>query len=630
MPSYNNNNNNTRIINYLNKDYNDLLDNLIRYSRTYYPNTFNDFSPASPARIFMEMASYVGDVLSFYLDNQVQENFLLYARQSNNIYDMAYMYGYTPKISNAASGDVELFQQIPSIYDGTQYVPDYSFAVKIPQYTRLANNTGGGNGSYSYYTLNDTDFTVSSSFDPTEVTVYEVDQGGNPVFFLLKKSTKITSGDIVTKSLIFNDYVPYPTKTLKVSQFLSIIDVVDQDGNVYYEVDYLGQETIFDKELNRSYIDPNKTQDVNDAPYVLSAIKTDRRFTVRVLSTNTIALQWGAGKYGNDGDENIVPNQNNVGLGLSYEQKKLTTAFSPQNFIFTNSYGIAPSNTTLRVRMFTGGGFASNAPANSITIIDSAAVSYVNIPNDISLGNYIFGSISCNNPEPLTGGRGADTLNDIRENSMASYGSQLRTVTLDDYIIRTLSMPSIYGRVDKVYAQKPQLTDQQTSTIETVNLFVLGRNNDRRLNYLSNTVKENIRTYLNEYKMVGDTVEIRDAFIINIGINFDIIVRPNYNNNTVLTNCIQDLNVYFSISNWNINQPIYLRELYVLLDKVEGVQTVENVEIVNKVGDLLGYSEYSYDIQGATINRIVYPALDPSIFEVRYPSLDINGRVVSF
>ena len=629
MPSYTNNNS-TKIINYINKDYNDLLDNLITFSRTYYPNTFNDFSQASPARVFMEMTSYVGDVLSFYLDNQVQENFLVSARQSNNIYNMAYMYGYTPKISNAASGDVEIFQQIPSLFNGTEYVPDYSFAVKVPQYTRLANNSGGGNGAYNYYTLNDVDFTVSSSFDPTEVTVYEVDQSGNPVFFLLKKTTKITAGNITSRTLNFNAYTPYPTKTIQVSDYLNMIDVVDQDGNSYYEVEYLGQETIFDKELNRSYIDPNKSQDVNDAPYVLSAIKTDRRYTVRIINNNTIQLQWGAGKYGNDGDENILPNQNNVGLGLPYEQKKLTTAYSPQNFIFTNSYGIAPSNTTLRIRMFTGGGFESNAPSNSVTVIDTTTVRYVNIPNDITLGNYIIGSLSCNNPAPLTGGRGSDSLNDIRQNTMASIGTQLRAVTLDDYIIRTLSMPSIYGRVDKVYAQKPQLTDQQTSTIETLNLFVLGRNKDRRLNYLSNTVKENIRTYLNEYKMVGDTVEIRDAFIINIGINFDIIVRPNYNNNVVLTNCITDLNVYFSISQWSINQPIYLRELYVLLDKVEGVQTVENIEIVNKVGETLGYSEYSYDIEGATINRIVYPALDPSIFEIRYPEIDINGRVIAF
>ena len=230
----------------------------------------------------------------------------------------------------------------------------------------------------------------------------------------------------------------------------------------------------------------------------------------------------------------------------------------------------------------------------------------------------------------MTGGRGGDTLGEIKENSLSSYGSQLRTVTLDDYIIRALSLPSIYGRIGKVYAQKPQLSDQQTSTIETVNLYVLGENAEGRLTYLTNTVKENIRTYLNEYKMVGDTVEIRDAYIINIGVDFEIITQPNYNANIVLSQCIIRINEYFDLDKWNINQPIEIRNLYNLLDRVEGVQTVNNIEITNKVGEDLGYSQYSYDIHGATINRVVYPALDPCIFEVRFPRNDIRGKVVSF
>jgi len=213
---------------------------------------------------------------------------------------------------------------------------------------------------------------------------------------------------------------------------------------------------------------------------------------------------------------------------------------------------------------------------------------------------------------------------------MGIISSQLRTVTLDDYAIRVFSMPSIYGSVSKVYVEKPQLSDQQTSTIETVSIYALGYDQNRNLNYLSNTVKENIRTYLNEYKMIGDTVEIRDAFIINIGVNFDIVVRPNYNNNVVIVNCINQLIEYFNIVRRDINQPIQIRELFVLLDKVEGVQTVDDVRIVNKVGIQNGYSQYAYDIEGATLNKIVYPALDPSIFELRYPNQDINGRVINF
>jgi hypothetical protein len=206
----------------------------------------------------------------------------------------------------------------------------------------------------------------------------------------------------------------------------------------------------------------------------------------------------------------------------------------------------------------------------------------------------------------------------------------MRTVTLDDYITRVFSLPPEFGSVAKVYAEKPQLGDQQTSTIETISLYVLGYNRNGNLSNLTTTVKENITTYLNEFKMVGDTCEIRDAFIINIGVNFDIIVQPNFNNNLVLTNCINTLRDYFNILNRQINEPIQMRELFVILDRVDGVQTVSNIEIVNKSGVNDGYSQFGYDIDGATINRIIYPALDPSIFEVRYPGTDIKGRVVNF
>jgi hypothetical protein len=628
MPTYNSNNNSSKIIRYLNKDFGSFLNDLTTFSRTYFPNTFTDFSPASPARIFMEMSAYVGDVLAFYLDNQIQENFLLLARQSDNIYQAAYMYGYKPKLSNAASGDLNIFQQIPAIFDGTQYVPDYSYTIKVPQYTSV--RTGAGNEAYRFYTLNDLDFSVSSSIDPTELTVYEIDGSGNPIFFLLKKTTKITSGNIVTRTLQFNEYEEFPSRDISAPTFLNMIDVIDSDGNVYYEVDYLGQETIFRKEPNKNYLDPNKTQNIDDAPYVLSAIKSERRYILRVIDSNTIRLQFGSGRYSSGDDEDIIPNQNNVGLGLPYEQNRLTTAYSPQNFIFTNSYGIAPSNTTIQIRMFAGGGIQTNSPANSINIIDATLVRFNNVPPVSTTANYVINSLSCNNPDALTGGRGGDTLAEIKENSLSSYGSQLRTVTLDDYIIRALSLPSIYGRIGKVYAQKPQLSDQQTSTIETVNLYVLGENAEGRLTYLTNTVKENIRTYLNEYKMVGDTVEIRDAYIINIGVDFEIITQPNYNANIVLSQCIIRINEYFDLDKWNINQPIEIRNLYNLLDRVEGVQTVNNIEITNKVGEDLGYSQYSYDIHGATINRVVYPALDPCIFEVRFPRNDIRGKVVSF
>ena len=189
-------------------------------------------------------------------------------------------------------------------------------------------------------------------------------------------------------------------------------------------------------------------------------------------------------------------------------------------------------------------------------------------------------------------------------------------------------MPSEYGAISKAYVEKPKLTDNQVSTIETLNLFCLGLNSQGTLSPTSNTLKKNLRTYLSQYRIIGDNIEIRDAFVINIAIDFEIVVLPELNNSEVLLACIGELQNYFLIDEWQLNQPIMLRDLYILLDKVKGVQTVKNISITNKAGTTSGYSQYSYDIEGATQNQVIYPSLDPSIFEVKYPNEDIKGKVV--
>jgi hypothetical protein len=190
-------------------------------------------------------------------------------------------------------------------------------------------------------------------------------------------------------------------------------------------------------------------------------------------------------------------------------------------------------------------------------------------------------------------------------------------------------MPSDYGSISKAFIEQPRLTDNQVSTIETLNLYILSLNAQGYLSNATEGLKNNLRTYLSQYRMIGDNIEIRDAFIINIGVDFEIIVLPEYNNNEVILSCVVALQNYFNLSNWQINQPIFLRDLYVLLDKIKGVQTVKNISISNKAGTTSGYSQYAYDITGATQNQVIYPSLDPSIFEVKYPNTDIKGKVVS-
>jgi hypothetical protein len=270
----------------------------------------------------------------------------------------------------------------------------------------------------------------------------------------------------------------------------------------------------------------------------------------------------------------------------------------------------------------------SNASQNTLTNLDTSLISFNNINLNSTTANYIFQSISTSNPLAASGGKDGDTLEEIRQNSLSLIASQQRSVTADDYLIRALSMPSEYGAVAKAYIEQPKLTDDQVSTIETLNLFCLSKDADGYLFPPSTLLKQNLRTYLSQYRIIGDNIEIRDAFIINIALNFEIIVLPEYNNNEVLIRCVEELKSHFEIDKWQLNQPIFLRDLFILLDKIKGVQTVKDITITNKAGATTGYSPYAYDILGATQNQVIYPSLDPSIFELKYPNQDIKGRVV--
>jgi hypothetical protein len=609
-----------RDIKYINRDFSDFRQRLIEYTKTYFPNTYNDFSPSSPGMLFMEQAAYVGDVLSFYLDNQFQENFLQYARQTNNVYELAYMFGYKPKTTGVAQATIDFYQQLPAKTVSGSVVPDYDYAITIGENSIISPQNGS-----SFIIQDKLDFSVSSSQDPTEVSIYQI-SGNTPQYFLLKKNRNAISATINTQTFSFNDPQPFKTINISTANIIGILDIVDSDGNTWYEVDHLGQEMIYKPVSNTNINDPNNVVN-NLVPYILKLEKVQRRFATRFISQTNLQIQFGAGTT-NDNDEEITPNPNNVGLGLPFIKDKLTTAYSPSNFLYTNTYGIAPSNTTLTVRYLVGGGVTSNVPANSLTTLNTANSRFNNINLNSTTANYIFNSLASNNPNAASGGKGGDTLEEIRQNTLSLIASQQRSVTADDYLIRALSMPSEYGSITKAYIEQPKLTDEQVSTIETLNLYCLSQNSSGQLDYASDLLKKNLRTYLSQYRIIGDNIEIRDAYIINIGVNFEIIVLPEYNNNEVLLACVTTLQNYFNISNWQLNQPIFLRDLYILLDKVKGVQTVKTINISNLAGTSLGYSAYAYDIAGATQNQVIYPSLDPSIFEVRYPNLDIKGKVV--
>lgn len=610
-----------RDIKYVNRDFTSLRNSLVDYTKTYFPNTYNDFTPSSPGMMFMEMAAYVGDVLSFYVDNQFQETFIQYARQSQNLYDLAYMMGYKPKATTAATTQLDVYQQLPSKdLGGGNYVPDYSYALQIPEATPVTSNLSG---SLQFIIQDKIDFASSGSMDPTTVTVYQT-AGSVPTYFLLKKTRKAISADISTTSFTYTSPIPFSNNLIVNENIIGVLDIIDSNGNEWYEVDYLAQDAVYDSIKNSNPNDPNLSSDTNIA-YLLKTKQVAKRFATRFLNKTTLQLQFGSGNPG-DTTEELIPNPDNVGLGLPSEQDKLTTAFSPTNYIFTNSYGIAPSNTTLTVRYLVGGGVSANAPASTLTILNTNNVKFINSTvANTTLASQIFGTLLVNNPEAATGGSDGDDINEIRQNSMGNFQNQLRNVTFDDYVVRSLSLPPIYGTISKVYASKPQSSSNSNNTLD---LYVLSYNDNKELTTATPALKQNLATYLAEYKMINDAIGILDAFIINIGINFEIITLPSYNSDEVILKCISALKVAFNIDKWQINQPIMLKDLNILLDNIEGVQTVKKIEFTNKTGENLGYSDYSYDVLGATTNNVIYPSIDPMIFELKYPNTDIQGKVV--
>jgi len=304
----------------------------------------------------------------------------------------------------------------------------------------------------------------------------------------------------------------------------------------------------------------------------------------------------------------------------------------------TSTYGLVPSNTTLTVSYIVGGGTQANVPANSITTILSADTTETSLPlTTPTLNNAIIQSLAVNNVEPAAGGRNEETIEEIRQNTLAQFASQNRAVTREDYIMRVYSMPSTYGSAAKAYIMPDEQQNIGTSEIlDTVanplalNLYLLGYDANKNCTTLNTAVKENVKTYLSQYRMLTDSINIRNAYVINIGVKFDIIPLPSYNANQVLLNAIAVVKNYFNIDKWQISQPIVVSDLYNALFNVDGVQSVSKLNIVNLNDSSLGYSDVVYDVNAATRNGIIYPSLDPSIFEVKFPNTDIQGRITNY
>jgi len=620
-------------ISYLGKDFGQFRKGLIDFTKQYFPDTYVDFNEASPGMVFLELAAYVGDVLPYYADSNLKESMLEQASERANIFDIAKSLGYNPNNVVPAYVTLDVFHIVPSKGTGTSVAPDFNYALSIKPGMRVKQN----NGASIFRTLDSIDFAYSSSADPTEVTIYESDDVTKlPTYYLLKKQVRAVSGDVKTAVYSFVTPIAYDKIVLPETNITDIISMVESDGDNWHQVPYLAQDTIFEDVPNLAENDPDLAQYRSSSPSLLKLRKTAKRYITRLRSDSKLELQFGAGISDNN-DEEIVPNPDNVGNGLAGFRRSVDVDIDPSNFLYTRTYGQAPANTTLTVTYTIGNGVTDNVPANVLTQV--SFIEYdddVNTSNSGALVNFVKSTIAVNNSVPASGAKTSDSLQDIKNNALANFATQNRLVTREDYIIRAYSMPAKYGSVSKAYIvpdDQIAQTDYQQSRVPNplaMNMYVLGFNDSKQLVGLNQAVKENLKTYLNYYRILTDAVNIKDAFIINMGIDFEISVLPNYNSNEVLLKCIDALKSLFNVDKWQINQPIIKSDITTTLANVKGVQSVVGVKLSNLYDTTFGYSGNVYDINSATKNGVIYPSLDPSIFEVKFPNRDIKGRVVNY
>ena len=651
-------NSSRREIKYLNRDFSSFKTSLIEYSKTYFPRTYKDFSDASPGMMFIEMASYIGDVLSYYTDYQFKESLMPYAEERKNVLALANYLGYKTKPTKSSTTNIDLYQLIPSIKDSNNnYIPDNNYALKIREYMEVSNESG-----VSFITTDPVDFSLDSKFSPREVTVYSRDNYGIPQFFLLKKSTKVIAGKITTSSFTVGASVPFYKISLSENNVIDIIDVKDSDNNKWYEVDYLAQDLIFTETENTSFTNNSYVQYSSEVPKLIKSFKTSRKFVVNVTANNTTYLEFGAGTDATS-DEVIYPNSELVGIGLK-NISNLNLNYDTSKLLNSETFGQSPSNTVLTVQYLVGGGLTSNSPSDTIKNISS--VTYLNDvsglnPSQNSLLTTVKNSFRISNPDPAVGGQNEESVEEIRQNALANFGSQNRTVTVDDYISRIYSIPPRFGSIAKVmvipnsdlsistnqtllngFVNNENQTTLINNSLEnnfrkvnfdvsnpfSLNLYVLSYNSNKNLTQTNDALVYNIRHYLQKYKIISDSINIIDGYIINIGVDFKILVYNNFNKKEVLDQCLKKAKDFFNVDKWYFNQPININQLELELAKVEGVQSISEVVFKNLNQNDGNYSPHEYNLSEATHNKIIYPSLDPSVFEVKFPDNDIRGAVI--
>lgn len=601
-----------RDIKYLNRDFESFKRDFIEHLRIYFPDTVQDFNESSSGMLLLELAAFMGDNLSFYLDRRFQETFTETAREAKNLFKHAKQLGFKTFGKTAATGELDAFLKIPATTVNSVLVPDVNYAGITKRGAKLKSKTG-----VSFETTADVDFSTVDITNNLFVQPGDLDPTTNsPVNFVLRKpETPVKAGETKSATFAVGGYQAFRKITLSDKDVIEIISMTDSEGNDWFEVDFLAQDTIFSSVANAG-------DDATEVPFVLKLKSVPFRFVSEYdVATNKTALIFGTGDA-QEFDGDLIPDLGDISLPLFGKDAFSELFLDPQNFLKVKTLGLAPTNTTLTISYRVGGGEETNVGSQELDTVVESVFDVGDSTLNAATVKDVANSFEVLNFNPIQGGKEQLTNDEIRQLIAAHFATQNRMVTTPDFVVRALSMPAKFGSVFRANAKVSALNKN------AVELVVLSKDSSGIVTIAPSDLKENLKKYLGRFRMMTDAIEILDGEIINLSIDFDILSSPDVNNSEVLANCIDALKEFFEIDKWQINQPINQTDIITLLAGVPGVLSVARLTFKNNVSieDGRQYSTTSHNFKKNTQNGIIY-SKENAIFEVKFPNKDITGLV---
>jgi len=591
-------------IDYTARDFDKIKKELVDYAQRYYPDNYRDFSTPSFGSLLFDTVSYVGDVLSYYLDYSVNESFLDTSIEFENIRRHARSMGYNFSGIASSYGIITLFVIIPSNVDGT--APDFNYAPILRAGTSFTSANGG-----NFILSEDVDF----SSENNDVVAARFDAvTGQTTFFAVRAYGQIESGliQITTADLRDQGYTKFKKVRVGPSTITDILRVVDSDGNVYYEVDNLSQETIFIETTN-------KDAQSDGVRSILKPYAVSRRFTVERDDLGTY-LQFGFGVQDEDTDGIVEPSK--IALKMHGKNYISSTSFDPSKLLQTNKLGVAPSNTILKITYRTNTQSTNNAATNSIRVVANKIMDF-NEPLTLvrSKAQAVIDSLECTNDNPLYTVNNDQTLEELKQRAKSHFASQNRAVTKQDYESLVYNMPKKFGAI-----KRANIINPSNNADRKMKLFVLGEDNQGKLAPANMIIKNNIKNWLAKYKSINDTLEIYDGKILNFKIDFIVTGDKRFSTTFTYNSCIEALTTLFS-ETFYIGEPLYISRIFQVLNKLDSVTDVIDINITPAVGGVYSSTTVSFS-ELISSDGTYYKAPRNCIFELKYPKNDIKGSVL--